>query len=123
MFIMFIIMILMHTASAPELYPVTFYPEITVFADSYVNLTVQVSSSLPLTSVFMWSRHNAELPKHSHVMNYSNDGNNFTSLIIDKASYYFDGATGLYYMNTSNQCGPSSISVVIKILRKGKGIL
>ena len=121
MFVIFIIMISMHTASAPELYPVTFYSEITVFADSYVNLTVQVTSNLPLTSFFMWSRHNAELPKHSHVMNYSKDGNNFTSLIIGKASYFLDG--GLYYMNTSNQCGPSSISVVIKILRTGKDIL
>ena len=110
----------MHTASASELHAVTFYPEIMVFADSYVNLTVQITSNVSLATVSMWSKLNGDLPKHSHITNYSRDGNNFTSLIIDKASYYFDG--GLYYLNSSNYCGSSSISVLIKMLRKGENL-
>ena len=110
----------LHTASAPELRAVTFYPEITVFADSYVNLTVQITGDVSMTTTSMWSKFNGNLPKQSHVTNYSRDGNNFTSLIIDKASYFLDG--GLYYLNATNLCGSSSISVVIKMLRKGEDI-
>ena len=111
----------MHTASAPELRAVTFYPEITVFADSYVNLTVQITSyNISLATISMWLKFNSDLPKHSHIANYSKDGSNFTSLIIDKASYYFDG--GLYYFNASNYCGSSSISVLIRMLSKGENL-
>ena len=110
----------LHTASTPELHAVTFYPEITVFADSYVNLTVKVANNLSLATISMWSKFNGALPKHSYIINYSKDGNNFTSFIIEKVSYYYDG--GLYYLNASNLCGSSSISVVITVLRKGEDI-
>ena len=110
---------MLHTASTPELRAVTFYPEITVFDDSYVNLTVQVTNNLSLATISMWSKFNSALPKHSYIVNYSRDGNNYTSLIIDKISYYYDG--GLYYLNASNLCGSSSISVFITVLRKGEG--
>ena len=107
----------MHTASSPELRAVTFYPEITVFADSYVNLTVQIINNVSLAAISMWSKFNGVLPNHSHIMNY---GTSFTSLIIDKTSYYYDG--GKYYLNASNYCGSSSIPVVITVLRKGEDI-
>ena len=100
---------------------VTFYPAITVFADSYVILTVQITGDLSLVTTTKWLKFNGNLPKHSHVTNYSRDDNNFTSLIIDKASYYYDG--GLYYLIATNLCGSSNISVVIKMLRKGEDVI
>ena len=116
----FVIFMITATGSAPELRAVTFYPEITVFADSYVNLTVEIAGDLSLVTTSMWSKFDGNLPKTSHVTNYFRDSNNFTSLIIDEASYFLDG--GLYYLIATNLCGSSSISVVIKMLRKGEDI-
>ena len=80
-----------------------------------MNFTVQVSSSLSLVRGPTWSRLHAGLPKDSHVMNYVKDRNNYTSLIINKTSYYHD--SGLYYLNTSNYCGPSSVHVILEIYK------
>jgi len=103
------------TASAPELCPVNFYGELTVLAGSLVNLTVQIISSGNLLPTILWLRDNAKLPKHSNITNYAKDGNNYTSLIIDKVSYYNDGGT--YYLNVSNYCGTSIISVAINVAK------
>ena len=92
---------------------VNFKDDKNVLVGSKVNFTVQVSSNLSLTSVPKWSRLNAELSKHSYITNYAEDRNNYTSLIINEASYYTD--SGLYYLNTSNYCGPTSVSVVLYI--------
>ena len=47
-------------------------------------------------------------------MNYSKDGNNYTSLIINKVSYEnSDG--GEYLMNISNYCGVSSVFVILNV--------
>lgn len=68
----------------------------------------------------MWLRKNADLPKHSHIMDYSKNGNNYSSLIIDKASYTDDGGT--YYLNVSNHCGTSTVSVDLHVA-KGNEII
>ena len=104
--------LILHSATAPVLYEANFNMDVTVFVGNHVNLIVQVISNISLKSM-LWSRPNADLPKDSRVVNYSQDGNNYTSLIIYKANYANDG--GLYYLNTSNHCGPSSISVELNI--------
>jgi len=86
-----------------------------VFVDNPVNLTVNIDSNLPLTSDPMWSRDNADLPNDSYVMNYTKEGNNYTSLIIEKASYHND--EGIYYLTASNQCGTSTVSVDLDIVK------
>ena len=111
---------MLHTATVPILYRVNFNAEKIVFVDDYVNLTVQVTSNLSLIIMPTWSRENADLPKHSSTANYSVGKNNFTSLIIQKASYANDG--GLYYLNTSNYCGPSGTSVDLNVDKKGNDI-
>ena len=108
---------MLHAATTPILYPVNFNAEKVVFVDDYVNLTVQVTSNLSLISMPTWSRENANLPKDSNTTNYSLGENNFTSLIIYKASYANDG--GLYYLYTSNYCGPSITSVDLYVDKKG----
>ena len=105
--------LILHSATAPVLYEVNFNMDKTVFVGNHVNLTVQVISRIPLISMPLWSRLNADLPKDSDVVNYSQDKSNYTSLIIRKANYANDG--GLYYLNTSNYCGPSGISVELNI--------
>ena len=105
----------MYTA-APNLYEYNFNSEETVFAERRVNFTVQVSSNISLTKL-QWSRCNADLPEDSDIMNFTKEGNNYTSLIIKRASY--DNDSGLYYLNASNYCGLSSVSVLLKIDKKG----
>ena len=104
------------TASAPVLSPVNFNPEHTVKVNSTVNMTAQVTiNNSPLTSGPTWSRINAELSKDSHTRDYSVDGNNYTTLIIDKASYSND--SGTYYLNATNQCGSSTIYTNLNIYK------
>ena len=103
--------------AAPDLYEFNFNSEKTVFVGSHVNFTVQVCSNISLTSGPLWSRHNADLPEDSDIMNYTKDGNNYNSLIIKNASYDNDG--GLYYLNASNYCGFSSVSVHLNVDKKG----
>ena len=102
------------------MYRVNFNANKIVFVGDHVNLTVQVISNLTLIHIPTWSRKNANLPKDSRTANYSQDGNIFTSLIIHKASYADDG--GIYYLNTSNYCGPSGTSVDLNIDKKGNDI-
>ena len=97
------------------MHKVNFKDDKNVSVGSNVNFTVQVSSNLSLTNIPKWSRLNAELSKHSYITNYAKDRNNYTSLIINKTSYNID--SGLYYLNTSNYCGPTSVSVVLYIQR------
>lgn len=99
----------------PNLYAVNFNSEERVLAKKHVNFTVQVVSDLSLTNMPTWSRKGADLPKDSHIMDYSRDGNNYTSLIIDKVSYDNDG--GMYHLNASNYCGSSSVSVVLEVYK------
>ena len=103
---------MLHSATTPVLYEVNFNMDKTVFVGNHVNLTVQIISNISLNRM-LWSRLNADLPKDSRVVNYSQDGSIYTSLIIHKANYANDG--GLYYLNTSNHCGLSSISVELNI--------
>ena len=109
---------LLHIASAPDLYAVNFNSNETVLAKTLVNFTVQIISNLSLSRMATWSKKNADLPKDSYFMNYTKDGNNYTSLIINKVSYCSDG--GVYYLNASNYCGSSSVSVVLDVY---KGII
>lgn len=109
----------MYVASTPELFAINFNDEIIVFADSPVNLTVEVTSNISLTNTPTWLRINARLPKDSHTVHYFQDGNNYTTLIINKASYTTDG--GVYFLSTSNQCGPSNVSVDLNI-KKGNSV-
>ena len=111
-----LLLLSLHTASTPVLYAVNFNAEKTVKVDSTVNLTVQIiSSNLSLTSSPMWYRINADLPADSVIQNYPEDGNKYTTLIIDKASYSNDGGT--YCLNATNQCGTSTICVVLNIYK------
>ena len=66
------------------MYAVNFNSEERVLAKKHVNFTVKVVSHLSLTNMPTWSRKDADLPKDSHIMDYTEDGNNYTSLIIDK---------------------------------------
>jgi len=103
------------TASAPELHPVNFHGELPVLANSLVNLTVQIISYGNLLPTILWSRDNGNIPKDSNITNYYKDGNFYTLLIIDKVSYYDDG--GVYYLNVSNYCGASIISIALKVAK------
>ena len=80
-----------------------------------INLTVQITNAgnLPLTSGPTWYRINADLPEDHHIENNFKDGNNYTTLIIDKASYANDGGT--YCLNATNQFNTSTICVLIHI--------
>ena len=62
----------------------------------------------------MWYRINANLPEDSSI---KNNGDNYTTLIIDKASYSDDGGT--YCLNATNRYGTSTICVDLNIY-KGK---
>ena len=104
----------MLTASAPEVHPVNFHGELPVLANSLVNLTVQIISYGNLLPTILWSRDNGNIPKDFNVTNYDKDGNFYTTLIIDKVSYY-DGGT--YDLNVSNYCGGSNISVALKVTK------
>jgi len=112
-----VFILLLLIASAPELYEVNFNGKLTVIVDNPVNLTVNIDSDLPLTSDPMWSRDDADLSNDSYVMNYTKKKkrNNYTSLIIEKASYYND--EGNYYLTASNQCGTSTVSVDLDIVK------
>ena len=98
------------------MYAVNFNSNETVLAKTLtlVNFTVQIISNLSL-SMANWSRENADLPKDSHIIDYTENGNNYTSLIINKASYDNDG--GMYYLNASNYCGSLSVSVVLDVYK------
>ena len=99
------------------LFPVNFNAEKPVSVNSSVNLTVQITTNSSLTSSPTWSRPEANLPDDSHTMSYSKDGNDYTTLIIDRASYSDDG--GMYIASATNQCGTSNLSVVLNIYKKG----
>ena len=111
----------LHTAAAsaqgPALYAVNFNAEETVEVDRTINLTVQITNgNLSLTSGPTWYRIYANLPKdRSHIENNFKDGNNYTTLIIDKASYADDGGT--YCLSATNQFNTSTICVVIYIYK------
>ena len=92
------------------LFPVNFNTEMFVYIDESVNLAVQIVTNSSLINDPNWSRHNADLPDDSHVINY---GNHYTSLIIDKVSYSNDG--GMYTLCVANHCGSSSLCVVLII--------
>ena len=109
-----------YIVSTPDLSAVSFYQTYPayVYIGYYVNLTVQVTSDTMLTSTPMWSMSGGtDLPSNSW-SDYE-DGSNYTSLIFYNASYQ---DLGRYYLNASNHCGPSSISVLVQIVRKGKNI-
>ena len=78
--------------SAPELCGVNFNAEKTVEINSMVNLTVRIVSNSSLTGDPTWYRINANLPEDSSI---KNNGDNYTTLIIDKASYSDDGRWNL----------------------------
>ena len=103
-----------YTAFAPALSAVNFNAEKTVHVNTTVNLTVQVIG-YSLISNLTWYRIIADLPEDCRIENYSKDGNNYTTLIIDKASYDDDG--GIYCLSATNQCGTSSICVVVNIYK------
>ena len=106
----------LHTAtSAPVLYAVNFNAEKTVEVNSIVNLTVRIVSNSSLTSDPTWYRINADLPEDSSIKFI--DGNNYTTLIINEASYSDDGGT--YCLNATNHYGTSTICVDLHI-HKGK---
>ena len=109
--------LLSHTASTPIIRAVNFNADKIVFVGSVVNLTVQVINSSSMTNNLKWSKANASLPEDSHTMDYSKDGNYYTALIIDTASYFNDGGT--YYLTATNQCGTSIIYVILHIICKG----
>ena len=109
----------LHTAASaqgPVLYAVNFNAEETVEVDRTINLTVQITNgNLSLTSGPTWYRINADLPEDHHIENNFKDGNNYTTLIIDKASHANDGGT--YCLNATNQLNTSTICVVIYIYK------
>ena len=99
-------------ASAPDLCPVNFNPPLKdVLPNRSVNLTVSVISELSLTNHPKWLKINDDLPEDSHT-NYTDD--DYFSLFIDKASY---DDRGIYCLTASNQCGTSTISVTLRILK------
>ena len=105
---------MIHTASDPALSPVNFNTEKTVYMNTNVNLTIWIFSN-SLISNLTWSRVIADLPEDCHIVNYSKDGKNYTALIIVEASYSDDG--GIYCLNATNQCGTSTICVVLNIYK------
>ena len=102
----------LHTATVPFLAPVNFDRDLNLFKEnSSVNFTAQIMTYTSLTSTPIWARINVNLPKDTHIVQYSKDGNIYTSMIIDKLSNPND--FGIYCVSASNQCGASSLCVYL----------
>lgn len=97
----------------PSLHKTNFNEVVEVTEGLPINLTVQVLSSLPLTSEPVWSRMNGVLSSSSIVINFIRDKMNFTSLGLYNVSHTND--TGIYSLTASNRCGSSSFIVYISV--------
>ena len=97
-----------YTDSIPTIFEVNFNEYEIVFVGESINLTVEYS---PNVLTFNWSRHHAQLPSGSKIINYFVNKKNYTLLTLSNMT---TDDYGLFIFNVTSYCGHhSSINVTI----------
>lgn len=97
----------------PVLQRTNFEEVIKVKEGDSLNLTVEITSDLPLTGEPTWSRSDEPLSSEAVVRNFVVNKHNYTSLGLSNLSFAND--SGNYSLTVKNLCGKSSLTVYIDV--------